>query len=118
MTDVIFKYSNETAFQNRLNAIGHGAHDDAEKRHKLRRQVGLFLGHPTTDINGDAFQRARMSAEDADKFPPANNPAFAIVWRSDEFENDELLPEPQVEVEALDVDGNPDGTRMQGVGAF
>jgi hypothetical protein len=119
--DVILKYGQETAFWNRLAAIGHPKHPVDEfgnLRHKLRRTVGIFFGGTLEDINGDKWVRARMFAEDADKLPPTNNPAFAIMWRSDEFENDELLPEPEAEVETFAIDGNTNGTRVQSVGGF
>jgi hypothetical protein len=121
MTDVIFKYSNKEAFQNRLESIGHGKHTDAADRHELRRQKGIFLGYPITDIHGDTFQRGRMSVEDADKFPPANSPAFSIVWRSDVVDDGgETLLETKAEIEAetTDGEGNIIPPRMQRVGTF
>lgn len=119
--DVILKYGNETAFRNRLEAIGHPQHPADEfgnLRHILRRTVGIFFGGTLEDIAGAKWVRVRMSTKDADKLPSANNPAFTIVWRSDEFIGDELLPEPMAEVNTCDIDGNVTGTRLQGVGAF
>jgi len=117
--EAILKYGNETAFFNRLNAIGHPKHDNAEDRHKLRSTVGMFFGDTLTDIYSDKWVRVRMSVKDADKLPPANNPAFALMWRSDEFENDDLLPEPLAEVDnSPDLDDNVTGTRLQRVGGF
>ena len=46
--------------------------------------------------------------------PKNNNPTFTILWRSDE--QDPPVPWPLVEVIKYDIDGNPDGTRMQGCG--
>lgn len=119
--DAILKYGNDTAFWNRLSAIGHPKHPKNEfgdYRHILRQTVGMFFGGTLEDINGDKWVRVRMSAKDADKIPPVNNPAFAIVWRSDEFENNGPLSEPMAEVNMYDIDGNVTGTRMQRVGTF
>jgi hypothetical protein len=35
-------------------------------------------------VTGDKYQAARMPVDDLGKFPPDNNPAFALVYRADE----------------------------------
>ena len=121
MIEVIFRYGNSTAFKNRLNALALSFRDgDDENGDPYRTEA--FLGSVSTphleDVNGDKYFTARLVADDADKIPDNDqNPAFAIIWRSDEVDEDgNLEPWPEAEGQSYDIDGNPDGTRFQGVG--
>ena len=119
MADVIFRYGNETAFWNRLASLGMAERKAEDgSRLKLIDRGFLIMTPVLEDIHGNKYQRARMDASDADKFPDDNNPAFAIVWRSDETTEENENPEPMVEVTEYDENGDEVGTRMQAVGGF
>ena len=78
-----------------------------------------FMGGEGTDINGVMYRRLRLLPEDINKFSANDhNPAFAIVWRSDDLVDGELKPEPTYTVNTYDIDGNVTGQREQGVGTF
>ena len=117
MIDIVCKYGNEEAFFNRLMSLGLSINEEPRRTEDRIERVNT----PTlTDVNGDNYLTFRCTAEKADKLPSqGNNPAFTLLWRSDEYLDEEsgtLHPWPMVEVQTYDMDGNPDGTRMQGVG--
>jgi hypothetical protein len=111
--DVIFKYSNDTAFWNRLASLGYAERKDEDgQRLKVEnRQFDPMTPVMEDVISGFKYQRARMPVDDADKLPPDSNPAFSIVWRSDQGG-----VEPLVTVYTYDTDGSITGTKQQGVG--
>ncbi len=122
LEDVVFKYGNETAFHNRLVAIGlsvRTGQDENGHDYRAEELLGLCSTPVLTDTSGDMYLTGRMSSGDADKIPNNDhNPSFAIIWRSTEVcdygEGDVLCDWPEAEVTNYDIDGNPDGTRMQG----
>ena len=126
MEDVVFKYSNETAFFNRLVALGlsvnAGTNPETGAEYRAEELLGLCSTPVLEDISGDKYMTARMSSEDADKLPNNNqNPAFAIIWRSSEFDYNDPdfpipFPWPEAEVEVYDIDGNYAGTMMEAIG--
>jgi hypothetical protein len=111
--DVIFKYSNDTAFWNRLAVLGYAERkDDEGNRLKVEsRQFDPMTPVLQDVLTGDKYQRAQMAVEDADKIPSDSNPAFSIVWRSDVGG-----PEPQVTVYTYDENNTITGTRLQSIG--
>jgi hypothetical protein len=126
---VVFKYGNETALKNRLNALAlsyrEGVDEDGNP-YRTEEFLGLVSTPHLEDINGDKYFATRLAEDDAAKMPPSNNPAFALIWRDteqcDTGEVDEelnpimgLCPWPEVTVEypELDVDGNPTGVMLQ-----
>ena len=121
--DVIARYAQKKAFENKLDALGHVKHENWEDRKESRQRPG-FMGGEGTDINGVMYRRLRLLPEDINKFSNnAHNPAFAIVWRSIEFDDDgnllPLEPETTYTVNITDPETNEiTGTREQPVGGF
>ena len=123
MVDVVCKYGNDLAFYNRLRALQLEVHE-AEEGETLKAEGRIErVNTPTlTDINGDMYLTFRCTQKQADKIPSqGNNPAFTMIWRSDELdetdpENPVPYPWPEAEVNAYDENGVVSGTRMQGVG--
>jgi hypothetical protein len=121
MIDVVFKYSNETAFHNRLVALGlsvRTGQDENGHDYRVEELMGLCSTPVLEDTSGDKYLCSRMTQEDADKFPGNDhNPAFTIIWRSDDLDEDGNKADwPEVTITAYDIDGNPSGTTTQGVG--
>lgn len=88
MVDVILKFSNEIAMANRLIALG--VYEKLEPLEGERRPEARWSDTNTpieTDVvSGDQYMTIRLLPDDADKLPNNDhNPAFAIVWRSDDF---------------------------------
>ena len=118
---VVLRYTNETAFLNRMASIGlaERVFEEDEGSPLMRwGQGGNASPSKSVDINGDLtgeeFIAIRFSESDADKMPPDNNPAFALVY-------DPRDPEsvwPTFTVNTFDVDGNIAGVRQQGVGGL
>ena len=125
MVDVVCKYGNDLAFYNRLRALKLEVHE-AEEGETLKTEGKIErVNTPTlTDINGDMYLTFRCTQKQADKIPSqGNNPAFTMIWRSDEYmlepteeEAGVLWPWPDVEVNTYDLDGNVNGTTFQEVG--
>lgn len=120
---VVLRYTNEIAFLNRMASIGMAERvfDEGEGSPLMRFTDWEVNASGNTDQdNGSQFIAGLMAADIADKFPPDNNPAFALVWRSDELDCDEnQMPWPTYSVEDRDEDGNGLGTYHQrGVGGI
>ena len=120
MIDIVCKYDNEIAFFNRLMALGFSINEEPQRTEQRIERVNT----PTlTDINGVNYLTFRCTAEQADKMPSqGNNPAFTMLWRSDDNigteEEPEQPPWPMVEVNRYDEGGNVLGTVLQGVGSI
>lgn len=124
MIDICVRFSNQIAFVNRLKSLGLVVRDEINEE-GMKRSAEQWIESCTTPIlesvTGDKYLTFRCDPGQADKLPPSNNPAFAILWRSDVYVDDgegnmAQEPWPEVEVQAYDIDGNPEGTQMQGVG--
>ena len=101
--DIVVETSNLTGALNRLHSLG------------LEKGNGIRLFAPSLESVDSLFYFTfRVWQDRVHVIPEHNNPTFKILWRSDE--QDPPIPWPEVEVHAYDIDGNPDGTRMQGVG--
>ncbi len=107
--DIGIETTNLTAAINRLHSLG------------LSKGDGIRLfGGALESVTGLHYLMFRVWEDRTHVIPGNNNPTFTIVWRSDEVDEEtgELLPLPEVEVINLDIDGNPDGTRMQAMGSI
>lgn len=124
---IVCQYSNETAFFNRLKALGLIVRNKIDEEGYTRKPEQRIEKCNTpldilVDTNGDHFVTLKCLPEQADKLPPDNNPAFSLRWRSDDYEEDaegnrSLKPFPEAEIDVLDDNGVPTGaTRMQLVG--
>ena len=115
MITAIMKYGNETAFWLRMKSLGL-VNEDAEGNRNPRQEdaAGRCLTPPATCSDGDKVLRILLEAKDADKLPPASNPAFAVVWRSDEVIEDNdgnqiVAPEPEFLFNNYSEDGDVTG---------
>ena len=101
MITAIMKYSNETAFWLRMRSLGLVNEDDEGNRNPRQEDAaGRCLTPPAVCSDGDKVLRILLEAKDADKLPPAANPAFSVVWRSDDLIEDVegaqiVAPEPE-----------------------
>lgn len=121
MITIVCKYNNETAFLNRLKALGLIIRDPTGEFGNVvvENIIEAVNTPPLEDISGDFLVTFRCSVAQANKLPPDNNPAFSIVWRSDVFQEDESLFDwPLATVQTYDIDGNPNDTNLQGVGTI
>jgi hypothetical protein len=108
--DIVIETTNLTGAMNRLHSFG------LEKGNGIRLFTGLL-----ESVGGLSYFTFRVWEDRINVIPENNAPPFTILWRSDVYVDDGegnmvLEPWPMVEVQAYDIDGNPDGTRMQGVG--
>ena len=102
--DIEIETTNPTAALSRLHSLG------------LEKGNGIRLYTSTLEsVTGLFYFTFRVWADRVHVIPENNNPTFKIMHRSDE-EAGEQLPRPMVEVTNYDIDGNPDGTRIQGIG--
>lgn len=119
MMDVIIRCNKVVECSDCLAGCDYPQHTNAADRHKQRRTVGMFFGGKIVDVIGNKFVRIRMSAADADNIHAENHPTMDLMWRSDVFDDNEVvLPEPMAEINTYDLDNNITGTRMQRVGTF
>ena len=121
MNTVIMQYSNETAFWNRMDALGLSNKDEEGNLAKRQEdRAGRCLTPPLVCSDGSMVLRILMTPEDAAKMPPENNPAFALVWDSSDLEEVVVDGEPVIQVkeeplfgvDTYDEDGNVSGSRM------
>jgi hypothetical protein len=122
---VVLRWTQDTAFINRLKSLGLIVRDavDTEGR---KRSAEQWIEDCTTpvlvDTQGRKHVSVQMSAKQAYKMPPDNNPAFSIIWREDElvevqgedgpYMTQKPWPMVDVSVESQDVDGNVLGTSV------
>ena len=104
--DINIETNNLAATEGRLHSLG------------LSKGNGIRLFTSALESVGGLFYLTFRVWEDRiHVIPKSNSPSFLILWRSDvRDEEGELLPWPEVEVTKYDIDGNPDGTRHQGIG--
>ena len=122
---IVCRWTNDTAFVNRLKSIGLVVRDAVDEDGN-KRSAEQWIEDCTTpvlvDTQGRKYLSVMMSAKQADKMPPENNPAFAIIWREDElvevegedgpYTAQKPWPTVDVSVESQDVDGNVLGTSV------
>ena len=115
MVQIVCRYSNETAFFNRLRALGFNVNTDDPKFTGRDEDRIEDVTTPTlVDVDNFEYLTFECTESQADKLPNNDqNPAFTAIWRSDE---DDISTWPMVTVTNYDIDRNPDGTRQQGVG--
>jgi hypothetical protein len=119
---VVLRYTNETAFLNRMASIGLAERVFEEGRGSPLMRFGEVNTSVKADEDtGENYLTILLNKSDADKFPPSNNPAFALIWRSDECElgGPDHFPWPTYSVEDRDEGGVGLGTfHQQGVGGI
>lgn len=101
--DIGIETTNPTAAVNRLHSMGLSKGDG----------IRVFSGM-LESITGLYYFTFRVWQDRVHVIPENNNPTFTLLWRSDR--QDPPVPWPEVEVTKYDIDGNPDGTTMQGCG--
>jgi hypothetical protein len=125
MIDIVITTGNMTSCNARLKQLGivvRDPEDEEGNKRKIEDTYEIVNTPILEDVTGDFFFTIRLSAEQYELIPPSGNtPNFDIIWDSTEYdetdpENPVLFPWPEAEVQAYDIDGLPDGTRMQGVG--
>ena len=122
--DIVIQTGNLTSCNARLKQLGivvRDAVDEEGNQRKIEQRYEIVNTPMLTDTSGDTYFTIRLTEEQAELIPPADNtPNFDVVWDSRENCGTEEEPLscdwPLVEVTAYDIDGNPSGTRSQGVG--
>ncbi len=75
--------------------------------------LGVDVTPEQTDKNGVNYQRLMVESALVDRVQAANLSALKVIWRGDSGK-----PEPTIEVNQYDIDGNVTGTREIPVGRF
>lgn len=101
--DIVIETTNPTAAMNRLHSLG------IKKGDGIRLYSGMI-----ESVDNLFYFTFRVWEDRVHVIPEHNNPTFTILWRSDR--QDPPVDWPMVEVINYDIDGNPDGTTMEGVG--
>lgn len=121
MIDCVLKTGNLTSCNARLKQLGIVVRETGDETNpwngRTEDRYEIVNTPILTDVSDDMYFCIRMTDEQAAKIPKNDTPNFATIWRSDEFDEEgNLLPWPEVEVQAYDIDGNLSGTRFQGAG--
>ena len=106
--DIQVQTTNKTAALNRLHSLGleTGNNDVTDI-------VTILLSNTVDGLDYFSF---RVPDDRVHVIPENNNPTFTIVWRSDR--PIEFPEKPLIEVVNYDIDGNPYGTRFEGIGGI
>ena len=126
MIETGMRYGNETAFTNRLSALGLVVRERGKGEDQVIQEKWIETVNTPVLVDIDDFEYVciRMTASQADKLPSqGNNPAFTLIWRSDEYmiepteeEAGVLYPWPDAEVFTYDELGEVSGTTFQSIG--
>jgi hypothetical protein len=113
--DVVIRYIDRAVCLDKLEEIGVTVNREATR---TEDEIGVVNTPSILDVNGNESFCIRLTQDQADLLPTViEAPVFVVDWRSDEADNDgATFAWPEAEVQTYDIDGNPDGTRMQGVG--
>ncbi len=106
--DIQVETTNRTGAINRLHSLGleTGNNDVTD----------IVTINLANTVNGKTYFSFRVPNDRAHVIPDNNSPVFTIVWRSDRPE--EFPTKPLIEVTKFDINGNPDGTRFEGIGTI
>ncbi len=120
MVECVLRFSDLETFLGKMSELGIAVRPEGD----IESRCGRVMTPPLALADGNLALTIRLEDDEAALIPDITSPDFLCDWRSDEVEEEDVygeivkqpLPWPEYGITVYDIDGNPAGIRMQGVG--